>query len=266
MNNYTNKITLFKNDRGLWVLDPFKGCYYGLHSRYNGYKCGLSDMFKNSSVNFLNKKGCYGLCYASRFAKLRGYKFDKTTKRDFADDKHLKSIGKKLQQILFVRLGVNCDPSDDWDHTLSITEKIKPYIKNIVIVTKHWNELGENQLPRLKGICINTSVSALDDGMHVSKRLFWYHKLKDYCKSVLRVNTADFIDAELRQTQNELLQNENVIDNVLRFNKNHELVKSGIVNVKKYKFLSSFVYASKHDENIYFGYCEDCPDQCGINI
>ena len=263
MNQYTNVITLFKNGRGLWVLDPFKGCFHGLHSRYTGYNCGLSEMFED--VDFLNFKGCYGLCYANRFAHLRGYKFDKSIKRDFIDEKHLRSIGKQLQKVPFVRLGVNCDPSDNWEHTLSIVEKIRPFVKNIVIVTKHWNELTVDQLSELKGLCINTSIAALDNSFDIAKRLYWYFTLKDYCKSILRVNTANFNDYKLRQIQNDLLSNDNVINNVLRFNKNHELVKSGIVNIKKYNFLNGQAFASKNDENTYFGYCNECPDQCGIN-
>ena len=166
----------------------------------------------------------------------------------------------------FVRIGSSCDPSDDWDHTLYIIEKIKPYIKNIVVITKHWKEFREDQLSKLNNICINTSVSALDSEKIIERRLFWYNKLKNYCKSILRVNTADFNNSKLKNIQNYLLNNKKVIDTILRLDKNHELVKNNIVNIKKYKYMGANIFASKHNENIYFGYCDQCPEQCGINL
>jgi len=264
MRKYADKITLAKNDRGVWGLDPFKGCSGGLMAKYHAYDCGLNLMFKNYNFGLYNIKGCYGICYAAKIAKFRGYDFSKVVKRDFIDDKHLQYIGEKLKSIPFVRLGVSCDPSSEWEHTLSIVGKIKPYIKNIVLITKHWNELTKDELLKLKGLCVNTSISALDNEDDMNKRLFWYHKLKDYCKSVLRVNTADFNDLKLKEIQDRLLSNEKVIDNVLRFSRGHELVANGIINVKKYKFLDSSVMASRHSGNAYFGYCDNCPDQCGI--
>lgn len=80
------------------------------------------------------------------------------------------------------------------------------------------------------------------------------------------MNTADFNDKNLKNIQNDLLKNEKVIDNILRFPKNHYLVKKGIINVKKYKFLKTEVYASRHNDNTYFGFCDNCPEQCGINL
>ena len=41
----------------------------------------------------------------------------------------------KLKKIPFVRIGIHCDPSSDWEHTLKIVDRIKPYQKNIVIIT-----------------------------------------------------------------------------------------------------------------------------------
>ncbi|MBP9764360.1 MAG: hypothetical protein KBD03_03475 [Gammaproteobacteria bacterium] len=258
--SYTNKITLVKNDRGVWGLDPFKGCPYGMGSIYTSKDFGLFETRYNS------KRGCYGICYANSIAKFRGFNFAKLQKRDFLDQKHFDSISKKLKKIDFVRLGVNCDPSTDWGHTLKIIGMIKPYIKNIVVITKHWNELTQDQLKHLNGVCVNTSVSALDNEHDLMMRMYWYNELKKHCKSVLRVCTASFNDMNLKKLQDKLLNNENVIDNVLRFNKNHELVKAGIINVKKYKFLKTNVYASKHKEDIYFGHCDGCLEKCGIGL
>ena len=245
MNKYLNKIELVKNYRGCWELDPFKGCVY-------------------AKLN--NNKGCYEICYATKLAKTRGYDFGEVIKREFISEKHFDDISKKLKKIPFVRMGVMCDPSHNWEHTLNIVERIKPFQKNIVIVTKHQNILTDKQLLRLKGTIVNTSISALDNEKQIDIRLNQYNKLKNYCKSVLRVNTADFNNQKLKEIQNNLLNNENVIDNILRFPKEHKLVKEGIINVKKYIFLDTNVYASKHDENTFFSYCDKCPDMCGAEI
>ncbi|MCX6760382.1 MAG: hypothetical protein NTW46_03520, partial [Candidatus Nealsonbacteria bacterium] len=218
---------------------------------------------------------------ATKAAKIRGYDFTTLQKRDFIDNKNFEIISNKLIEISlpqqelferintkkgFVRIGGSCDPSDDWNHTINIIEKISPYIKNIVVITKHWKELKEDQLPKLNNVCINTSVSALDSEQVIEKRLSWYNKLKKYCKSILRVNTADFNDKKLKKIQDDLLNNKIIIDTILRIDKNHELVKNNIVNIGKYKYMGATVFASKHDENVYFGYCDKCPDQCGVNL
>lgn len=253
MQEYTENIKLVKNSRGVWDLDPFKGC---------------SDGIKN------NPNGCYGLCYAKSIAKFRGYDFGKTVYRYFEDEKQVKRIGKKLMQTSFidgiqpdfVRLGVMCDPSHDWDHTFGIIERIRKYNPNIVIITKHWKELRKDHLAIMDGICVNTSISALDSMDQVRHRLSWYNELKKHCKSVLRVNTADFNDPRLKAIQSELLANDNVIDNILRIPKSHFLVRSGMVNVKKHRFISGDVFASVSNENTYFGSCDKCPDKCGIAL
>lgn len=240
MRTYKTKISLTKTYRGVWELDTFKGCEQGANN------------------------GCYGICYAARLAKARGYDFTNVVKRDFINQEHFIEISNKLKKIPFVRIGVMCDPSHNWEHTLNIVDKIKHYQKNIVIITKHWKELKEEQLSRLKGLVVNTSISALDSEAQRDKMLYWYNKLKPYCRSILRVNTADFNDSELRMIQDSLLSNENIIDNILRFSKSHHLVKDGIINVTKQKYLKSYIYASKHSDNIYFGFCNNCLDQCGI--
>ena len=242
MKKYLNKIELTQNFRGVWDLDPFKGCVY-------------------SKLN--NNNGCYGICYATKIAKSKGYDFSDVVKRYFISEKHFLDIIDKLKKIPFVRMGVMCDPSFDWEHTLNIIDKIRPYQKNIVIVTKNWKLLKEEQLIRLKGLIINTSISALDNKEQISIRLEQYNKLKKYCKSILRVNTCDFNNIELRNIQNKLLDNDNVIDNILRFPKNHKLVLDGTINLKKIKFLKTNVYASMHKDNIFFGFCYNCPDLCG---
>lgn len=239
MKQFNSKISLTRNSRGLWYLDPLLGCSHG-------------------KLN--NGKGCYGVCYASNALKCRGYDFDNPVKRFFENEKHFEIISNKLLQIPFVRIGVNCDPSDDWNHSIEIIDKIKPFNKNIVIVTKHWNELSESNLLSLKGLFVNTSISIFDNCEEFERRLFWYNKLKEICHSILRVNTANFYDENLNQRQLELLKNENVIDNILRFkNKNVEGIKT-----EKAKFLNGVSFISRLTEKSYIGDCYNCPDLCGV--
>jgi hypothetical protein len=99
------------------------------------------------------------------------------------------------------------------------------YPHDLVVLTKHWRELQDSQLCMLKGLCVNTSISALDSKNQIHHRLYWYNKLKKYCISVLRVNTADFNNIRLKNIQNKLLNNNkkeliNKIDNLTSINKN----------------------------------------------
>ena len=114
MRQYNTKITLVKNNRWVWDLDPFKWCYYWTID---------------------NKRGCYWLCYAAKIAKFRWFDFSSVIYRDFENYKHIKEIWRQLKNIPFVRLWTMCDPSHDREHTLKIVELIKPYQKNIVIIS-----------------------------------------------------------------------------------------------------------------------------------
>lgn len=243
MKTFCNSITLVKNKRWIYDLDTFKWCDYWLKE---------------------NPKWCYWVCYANKILKSKWFDFSKLVYRNFEDKKHLEKIWKKLEKINFVRIWVMCDPSSDWDHTLNIVDMIRPYIKNIVIITKHWTILKEEHLERLNWLYINTSISALDTDAQISHRLTQYNKLKKYCNSILRVNTADFTEQRYINLQNQLLDNENVIDNILRLPKNNKYVLNWLINLKKYNFLGSQQYASKHNENIFFWHCNDCKEKCWI--
>lgn len=253
MRDYNTKITLIKNFRGVYDLDTSKGCYNGM---------------KN------NKKGCYNECYAYKFANQYGYNFNKTTLRTFTDIKHIENIRNKLYNIdmPFFRIGVSGDPSENWKHTLNIINLVSR-IKPIVLITKHWNILTHSQLKEISkyNICINTSLSALDTTKHIKIRLMQYERIKDYCKSILRVVTCKFNTNNLRglyleNIQKELLNNEKVIDNVLRVCLNNKLVQMNIIKVKKEKFINSDAYFSKSNDNTYTSICKNCKEMCGINI
>lgn len=155
MKEYKNIISLSKNERGIWDLDTIKGC-----------KSGIID----------NPKGCYNDCYALKTAKRYGIDFSKSIERNFYNYAHRNYIVKQIERIdmPFIRIGCSGDPSENWEHTINIIKQIKENSqlslfdisskKQIVIITRHWNKLTDNQLKEISkyNICINTSVSALD--------------------------------------------------------------------------------------------------------
>jgi len=254
MREYKSTISLTKNSRGIYSLDTSLGCTSGLRD---------------------NLRGCYNDCYAAKSAKLYGYDFSKTALRDFKDETHRKKIVRQISNIPlpFVRIGTMGDPSENWEHTVKICSQIKHCNKEIVIITKHWTSLTDEQINILSGlnICINTSVSALDNLDLLENSVAQYNRIKKYCKSVLRIVSADFnLDNpkghELYKIQKQLFENENTLDTVLRVNKHNQLVKDGIINIKQVDFLGAKQYASKYNRKTYLGKCSNCHEMCGVSI
>lgn len=251
MKTYKSTISLVQNERGIWDLDPFKGCYFW---------------------TLKHKNGCYWLCYAARIARSRWYDFAKVVYRNFESQKQIESIGAKLAKVPFVRLWTMCDPSHDRDHTVKIVNTIKPYIslEKIVIITKHFKLLTLEQLEDLRWTCINVSISALDTLQEINHRLRQYELFKKYWNSILRVNTCDFTSwlfpSERKIIQDMLLKRDKVIDNVLRMPKSSKYVEWLLVNVKKEDFMWKTVYASKHDKDVFMWKCGDCIEQCGVGM
>jgi hypothetical protein len=221
------------------------------------------------------KGGCYGDCYAAKSAKLYGYDFSKTVLRDFVNEKHRRKIVDGINRVKldFIRIGTSGDPSENWQHTIKIIKGIENCNKQIVIITKHWTNLNQSQLDYLAtvNVCINTSVSALDKPHLVKNSLAQYEILKRYCKSVLRVVSADFnleneTGHKLAKVQSELFKNENTLDTVLRLNKRNALVTDGVVKVSETTFLGKKALVSKFKPSTYFGKCSTCHEMCGLNI
>jgi hypothetical protein len=268
MRSYSDKISLTKNDRGIYSLDTSIGCYSGVKD---------------------DKNGCYGDCYSAKSARLYGYDFSKTVNRHFANTKHKQEIIREINAIPmpFIRIGSSRDPSEDWEHTLNIIEQISDGLQNkqlnifgnlapkkeIVIITKHWTNLTNLQLEKLKrfNICVNTSVSAIDEPNELENRLKQFKKLKQYSKSILRIVSFDFnteneVGLKYSNIQNELFKTPNILDTVFRASKGNQLVKDNIINVKKSKFLGKNALISKYNKKTYFGKCGTCLEMCGINI
>jgi len=252
MRQYKNVISLSQNDRGIWDLDVSKGCTSGV----------LDD-----------PKGCYSDCYAARSAKIYGYDFSKTVLRDFKTKNHEMQIIRQINKIKesFIRIGCSGDPSENWDHTFKILQKIKRVNKEIVIITKHWNLLSNFQLNQLSEfkLCINTSCSALDKPDQLARCVNEYNRLKPYCKSFLRIVSCDFNKENesglaMSIIQSELFKNELTIDTVFRPNKNNQLVLDKVINVKIGNFLGKKTILSKFNKKTYVGKCEQCTEQCGV--
>lgn len=262
MKAYKPIIQLVQNERGIWDLDTVKGCESGLN-----YTTG----------------GCYSDCYAYKTAKRYGIDFSKSVCRYFENESHCKSIVSKIERIdmPFIRIGCAGDPSENWQHTLSVIDKIRNKSqlslfdasskKQIVIITRHWNQLTDIECDKLSkfNLVINTSISALDDDFMRDKMLYEYNRLKKYCKSVLRVVTADFNEqndtgATKAEIQRKLLKNDNVIDTVFRPSSKNKFIIDGIINVKKMRFMNSSQLLSKYNKKAYIGKCANCKDMCGI--
>lgn len=254
MREYSTKISLTHNSRGVYSLDPIFGCASGMAEQ---------------------KAGCYGDCYAAKSAKLYGYDFKKNVLRSFQNPLHLREVTNAISRIPldFVRMGTMGEPSEDWAHTVGICKLIADCNKEIVIITRHWNVLTNAQLDYFSraNVCINTSVSALDKSEIMARCLAQYERIKPFCKSVLRVITCDFNQdneegKRLSAIQDALLDNDNVLETVLRLNKRNPLVKGGIVNIRAVSFLGKKQFASKRNSRTYLGKCGTCTEMCGVKI
>lgn len=262
MREYLDAITLVKNSRGVWDLDTSKGCAAGLRN---------------------NPKGCYGDCYAARAAARYGIDFSTTVLRCFKNESHAHEIISQINKIdmPFVRIGVTGDPSECWEHTLNVCEKVSEcnmvlydaYVKVIVIITKHWNNLTEAQLERLSkmNVCVNTSVSALDSRRLLRNRLAQYNRLKRHCKSILRIVSCNFnlynrTGRKLDLIQRDLFRNDSVLDTVLRVSEQNKYVINGVINIEKVKFMGKLRYASVMNKDAYLGKCDECQEMCGLNL
>ena len=263
MREYTNKITFTKNSRGIYSLDPSLGCSSGMQE---------------------NDKGCYNDCYAARYSKKYGYDFSKTVLRFFENESHKHKIIKQINKIdmPFIRMGTSGDPSENWKHTLDICKIISTKyqlslfeqpIKEIIIITRHWNILTDEQLKLLSkyNICINTSISALDNSVLLNRSLEQFERLKPFCKSILRIISCDFNlkndkGISMYNIQKELFKNYPIIDTVFRVSPKNYYVTDGIINIKKTKFLGKKCYVSKYNKKTYFGKCANCLEMCGAKM
>jgi len=252
---YSGKISLTKNSRGIYCIDTTIGCKSGMEN---------------------NAGGCYGDCYAAKSAKLYGYDFGKTVLRCFENRRHQTKIINQINRIIgmdFIRIGCSGDPSEAWEHTIEVLKVLSKADKEIVIITKHWTNLTDKQLEFLRtiNVCINTSVSALDNPNLLENSLIQYNRIKPFCRSVLRIVSADFNEENeqgivFSEIQRRLFRNEDTLDTVLRVGRNNPLVTSGTINIKRVNFLGKKQLASKFNKKTFLGKCAGCREMCGVTI
>jgi hypothetical protein len=243
---YSKTLTATENKKGVLDVDTVKGCSFGMQKYPDG--------------------GCYGLCYAATLAYCRGFDFHKSIVR--------KNINKTTIQTTLIkhhspwfRVGTMGDPSYDWDFTIYICEWLARF-KVPVIVTKHWINLNDNQITRLKkiGSVVNTSISPLDSKDEIKYRLDIFKRLKEIgLNSVLRIVSAEFgvtkNGRKLNAVQDKLFMNSPIIDNPLRIPLTDKRVLSGDIIVHRHKDAANIRSISVSRRGAYIGSCVNCPDQ-----
>lgn len=251
MKPYSNKIALVRNSRGIYGIDTSMGCASGMAN---------------------SDGGCYNDCYAAKSAKLYGYDFSKTVLRYFESRAHERKILAQIDKckLDFIRIGCSGDPSENWQHCIDILKVLARCNKEIVIITKHWNNLTDVHLQLLStmNVCINTSASAMDKVDLLNNSLNEYQRIKPYCKSVLRIVSCDFNiynceGVRMAALQHELFKNQNTLDTVFRPSKNNPLVLSGVINTSNGLFLGKKTFMSKFNRKTFTGNCSNCHEMCG---
>jgi hypothetical protein len=266
---FSPTLTASVNSKGVLDIDTVKGCTSGMKAYPDG--------------------GCYNLCYAAKLAKLYGYDFSKSISRGYGIENYnskqilLSFVGEvgsvqiarlvKRHTLEWFRIGTMGDPCHDWDMTLSVCRWLTVFNKAPVIVTKHWITLTDEQLVAFSdcGAVFNTSISALDNPAEIRHRMKQFNRIKEHSiKSILRIVSCKFGDTtwgrEKSKDQADLFKNIPHIDNPLRIPATDKRVLSGDIIAGRFEDLNSKVSVSVAHEDAYFGHCNDCPDQCGLNL
>jgi hypothetical protein len=250
---YRPILTAVENNKGVLDVDTVKGCTIGMRSHPDG--------------------GCYGECYAYKDATRYGIDFSVSVSR-----KPAQWVWRNVfctvrdHYASWYRVGTAGDPSHDWDNTLSVCEMLMDTGKIPVIITKHWIKLSDDDIHRLKRLSavVNTSTSALDTYAQTKYRVEQLMRLRKVgVRSICRVVTCKFGASEWarqRQAQQDyLLSLAPVIDNPLRAKKSNVHVQTGeVVLTKIDDAVGGGNLISLHDDGVYLGTCEACPDQCGV--
>lgn len=252
---YRPILTAIENEKGVLDVDTVKGCTPGMTARPNG--------------------GCYEDCYAYKIAMRYNIDFTVSVSRRPG----LRSwrdvyITVRDHRASWYRIGTAGDPSYDWENTISVCEMLRSTEKIPVIITKHWKTLSDDDIERLRKLSavINTSTSGMDTDTELKHRVKQINRLKTFgVRSVCRVVTCEYGSSEwaksARAKQEFLLSLLPVIDNPLRTNSSNERVKNGdIIISRNESSIGGGKMVSLHDPAVYLGKCENCPDQCGVEM
>jgi hypothetical protein len=252
---YSNVITASINRKGVLDVDTVKGCTLGMAAYPNG--------------------GCYGECYAYKNAKTYGFNFRQSISRQFMGREHKGTIIKEMNRhaVGWYRVGTAGDPCHDWTHTVAICWALWHTKKIPVIITKHWAELSDAQIEKLRHLraAVNTSVSGMDTDYELRHRIGQLKRLRAAgVSSVCRVVTCQYGNSlwarGCRDKQDYLLSLTPIIDNPLRARKSSPRVLNGdIVLTRKNESVGGGKYVSLNERAAYLGECRDCPDQCGVD-
>lgn len=249
---YLPVLTVSENQKGVLDVDTVKGCTIGMQVRPNG--------------------GCYGECYAAKIANQYGIDFTKSVSRKLLPHTW-RDVFRTVRDhsAYWYRIGTAGDPCHDWDNTIEVCEVLKETGKIPVIITKHWVSMSDKHLQSFKNLnaVINTSTSGLDTDQELKHRVKQIERIREYgIISINRIVTCDYGDTqfavEAKKKQAYLMGILPMIDNPLRLPKSSSLVLNGDVFItNKQDAVGGGKYVSLHDDSIYLGTCNACPDQCG---
>lgn len=256
MRQYSNELTIDINSKGVLDVDVVKGCTFGIAAH--------------------GEKGCYNNCYAAAIAKYRGIDFSKAVVRKVVSKSHAKQIEKRVKRspLGFFRVGTMGDPCHAWAETVELVEWLSQYATPIII-TKHWQKATDAQFKALVavGAILNTSVSALDSDKHLARR---EKQIARYAAfggmSIARVVSCDFNEENekgkrMAEVQARLMKYEHVIDNPLRIPASYELVKSGVIRIRKVQDLIAVrTISMPENSKTYVGHCNGCSELCGLGM
>jgi len=252
---YLPILTAIENKKGVLDVDTVKGCTLGMETYPNG--------------------GCYSECYAYKNAVRYGINFKESVIRKLVpSDRRLIFSTIKNHKNAWYRIGVAGDPCHNWDNTISICEALSGTGKIPVIITKHWLALSDEHILRLKKLSavVNTSISGLDTDNEINYRLIQRERLSlAGVQSVLRIVTCSFgatSYAKLcKEKQNYFLSLTPIINNPLRVSlKNKYVLNGDIIIVKRNECIGGGKIISLHHDDVYIGHCNNCLDQCGIDL
>lgn len=252
---YGSALTVSVNLKGVVDVDTVKGCTLGMRARPG--------------------TGCYGECYANKIANQYGLAFDVSVRRGFVDQwSHRDRIIRELLDLpaKWYRIGVMGEPCHAWTHTLNIVKSLRPARKTAVIISKHWIPLSDDHVSRLLELdaVMNISLCGLDTDDEMTHRLAQLKRLIGYgVPCVPRVITCEYGDSEWAQEckrkQDYLLSLPGVIDNPLRVSpSNPHVINGDIKTTRRHDAIGGGTLISFHDQNVFLGHCDDCPDQCGV--
>jgi len=251
---YLPVLTVNENKKGVLDVDTVKGCSAGMKAYPDG--------------------GCYGECYALKTANLYGKDFSVSISRKFMGREHLNTVTRIMNSypVSWYRIGVFGDPCHDWQNTITVCNALRHTNKIPVIVTKHWYELSNDQLVKLRNLktVIHTSTSGLDTEIEIENKVKQLNRIKEAgIKSVNRVVTCLYGKSqwalECKEKQDYLLSLHPIIDNPLRARKSNKHVMNGdILLVRKSGSIGGGKLVSLHKQGVYLGRCDECPDQCGV--